>query len=77
MSNEEKILSMLTKMQDDIDSIKETLKQNGILKKPRRATKEQQLAALRGLSTLLNDEEKKALGEYMEEEEARKVALYG
>ena len=70
MSNEEKILSLLTKMQADIDSMKETLK-------PYKPTKEEQLAALRGLTTMLTDEEKFSFGQFMDEQEARKVALYG
>ena len=72
MSNEEKILSMLTKMQDDIDSIKENVET-----KPKPKKKMSSREFFTRLANLLNDEEKKALGEYMEDEEARKVALYG
>ena len=81
MSNEEKILAMLTKMQRDIDALRvevETIKNNELLKvgeksKPKRNTYE----ALMAMSELLTDDEKDALGKYMEEEEARKAALYG
>ncbi len=81
MSNEEKILSMLTKMQSDIDVLRtevETIKNNDLLQatekyKSRRNTYE----ALKAMSELLDDDEKEALGEYMAAEEARKAALYG
>ena len=81
MSNEEKILAMLTKMQGDIDSLRievEAIRNNEILKaaeksKPKHDTYE----ALKAMSELLTQEEKDALGKYMEEEEARKAALYG
>ena len=83
MSNEEKILSMLTKMQNDIDALKaevEVIRNNAGLK----ATEESQArrsrdtyAALEAMANLLDDDEKDALGKYMEAEEARKAALYG
>ncbi len=81
MSNEEKILAMLTKMQSDIDALRvevETIKNNDLLQvtekyKSRRNTYE----ALKAMSELLDDDEKDALGEYMAAEEARKAALYG
>ena len=81
MSNEEKILSMLTKMQSDIDALRvevDAIKNNEILRvveksKPKRNTYE----ALKAMSELLTDDEKDALGKYMEAEEARKAALYG
>ena len=81
MSNEEKILSMLTKMQDDMKKMQadiETLKQNGNNKpKKRKLTSQEQYELFMGLANLLDDDEKEALGKYMEAEEARKVALYG
>ena len=77
MSNEEKILSLLTKMQSDIDSMKtdiKTLKRNDNSQPKKTMT---QREVFMGLANLLNDDEKEALGEYMEAEMARKVALYG
>ncbi|MBQ6006208.1 MAG: hypothetical protein IJL14_08175 [Selenomonadaceae bacterium] len=81
MSNEDKILSMLTKMQSDIDALRtevDAIRNNEILKaaekaKPKRDT----YRALKALSELLTQDEKDALGEYMEAEMARKAALYG
>ena len=83
MSNEEKILSLLTKMQSDIDALRtevDSIKNNAILKaaedsqsKKRKNT----YAALEAMASLLDDDEKDALGKYMEAEMARKVALYG
>jgi len=81
LSNEEKILAMLTKMQSDIDALRneiDDIKNNELLKvaeksKPRYNTYE----ALEAMSELLTDDEKDALGEYMEAEMARKAALYG
>ena len=78
MSNEEKILSMLTKMQADIDALRaevETINRNGN-PQPTKKTMTQREVFM-GLANLLNDDEKEALGKYMEAEEARKVALYG
>ena len=82
MSNEEKILSMLTKMQSDIDALRvdiETIKKNGnsqTLKK-KELTAQEQYDLFMGLANLLDDDEKEALGKYMAAEEARKEALYG
>lgn len=79
MSNEEKILSMLTKMQSDLSATKKLLeKKSGSEKditqsKPKMTQRE----VFMGLANLLNDDEKEALGKYMEAEEARKAALYG
>ena len=81
MSNEEKILSMLTKMQSDIDSLRaeiHTLKQNeNSQPKKRKLSAQEQYDLFMGLANLLDDDEKEALGKYMEAEEARKAALYG
>lgn len=81
MSNEEKILSMLTKMQDDINVLRtdmETVKKNGNeKKKKRKLTAQEQYDLFMGLTKLLDDDEKEALGKYMEAEKARNVALYG
>ena len=77
MSNEEKILSMLTKMQSDIDALRTDIKKlnhnDNLQPKPKMTQRE----VFMGLANLLNDEEKEALGRYMEAEEARKAALYG
>lgn len=83
MSKEEKILSMLTKMQSDLDTLRtevETIKNNPILQvaensqsSKRRTTYE----VLEAMSELLTDDEKDALGKYMDAEMARKAALYG
>lgn len=83
MSNEEKILSMLTKMQSDIDSLRaevDAIRNNKILKVVEKAQSERKAdtyAALEAMAELLTQEEKDALGEYMQAEEARKAALYG
>ena len=76
MSNEEKILSMLTKLQGDIDTIKTRVTElEG--EKPEPKKKMTQREVFTGLANLLNDDEKDALGKYMAAEEARKAALYG
>lgn len=83
MSNEEKILSMLTKMQADIDALRaevDTIRNNAILKVAEQSQSKKRMntyEALEAMSHLLDDDEKDALGEYMEAEMARKVALYG
>ena len=83
MSNEEKILSMLTKMQSDIDALRvevDAIRNNEILQateKPKPKRKMTQREVFMGLANLLDDDEKEALGKYMEAEEARKAALYG
>ena len=82
MSNEEKILSMLTKLQGEFDTMKvelETLKQK---ENPQSAKKEQlsakdRFAMFEAMRNLLTDEEKDELGRYQAAEEARKAALYG
>ncbi|MBQ6297748.1 MAG: hypothetical protein IJK81_08720 [Selenomonadaceae bacterium] len=77
MSNEEKILSMLTKMQGDIDALLndiQTLNHNETFRPKKKMT---QREVFMGLANLLNDDEKEALGKYMTAEEARKAALYG
>lgn len=78
MSNEEKILSMLEKIQADVDTLKTDIaklkageKIND--EKPKMSQRDVWLA----MSKLLDDEEKDALGRYQAEEEARKAALYG
>lgn len=76
MSNEEKILAMLTKMQSDIDALRTEIKAlNGDSHPPKK--KMTQREVFMGLANLLDDDEKEALGEYMAAEEARKAALYG
>ena len=79
MSNEEKILSLLTKMQSDIDTLCAEFKAiNGNSKpKEKEITSQEQYEAFMGLTKLLDNDEKEALGKYMAAEEARKAALYG
>ena len=82
MSNEEKILEALAKLQADVDAIKADAAQQNQTNKTReelerRRTANFQLAILETMANLLTDEEKDALGKYQEAEEARKVALYG
>ena len=81
MSNEEKILAMLTKMQSDIDDLRVEIKalkqgENSQPKKKEISAKEQ-YDVFMAMANLLDDDEKDALGKYMEAEEARKAALYG
>ena len=79
MSNEEKILSLLTKMQSDIDALRTEVEALNGNSQPstKNLTLQEQYDAFMGLTNLLNDEEKDALGEYMAAEEVRKAALYG
>ena len=83
MSNEEKILSMLTQMKSDIDALRaevDAIRNNVILKAAEQSQSKRRIntyEALEAMSNLLDDDEKDALGKYMEAEEARKVALYG
>lgn len=78
MSNEEKILSMLTEMQADMKIMQSDINtiKNGGVKKIRPNAREQ-IAILDAMSSLLTQEEKDALGRYQKAEEARKRALYG
>ena len=78
MSNEEKILQMLSEMQTklevmqtDIDSLKNSAD------KPKPLSPAAQLAIIEAMSNLLTDEDRDALGRYQAEEEVRKAALYG
>ncbi len=78
MSNEEKILQMLSEMQSNIKSLQtevESLKNSTDNPKP--LSPAAQLAIIEAMSNLLTDEDRDALGKYQEEEEARKAALYG
>ena len=77
MSNEDKILSMLTKMQSDIDALRTDIKMLKNYGNSQTKTNMTQREVFMGLANLLNDDEKEALGKYMEAEEARKAALYG
>ena len=82
MTNEEKILAALAKLQADIDAMKaESDNQNKTNKTreelERRRVAANQLAIFEMMANLLTDEEKDALGKYQAEEEARKAALYG
>ena len=80
MSNEEKILSMLTKMQGDMQKMQtdiEALKENGNYQSDNKTISEVQWTILETMRNLLTKEEKDALGKYQEAEEARKAALYG
>lgn len=78
MSNEEKILSKLEKIEADIKIIQSEIE---LLKNDRDRvndpTPEEQLALIEAMSNLLTQEEKDELGRYQEAEEARKRALYG
>lgn len=86
MSNEEKILSMLTKLQSDITEIKKILVPKSQLEQsqPEQSQVEQtqpeqtkrQSDIFTELANLLDDEEKYALGLYQRMEEARKNALF-
>ena len=83
MSNEEKILSMLEKMQNDIDNLRgevETIRNNELLRVVERSQSKKSrntYEVLMAMSELLTQDEKDALGKYMEAEQARKEALYG
>ncbi|MBQ9487136.1 MAG: hypothetical protein IJU91_04945 [Selenomonadaceae bacterium] len=80
MSNEEKILAMLEKMQADIDTLKvgrEKPKVDDNSKVTNDKPKMSGRDAILAMSKLLDDDEKEALGRYQAEEEARKAALYG
>ena len=80
MSNEEKILSMLTKLQADISSMKtdiETIRLNGNSRPKKKLSVEERFAKFDEMANLLTDEDKDALGRYQAAEEARKAALYG
>ena len=83
MSNEEKILFMLTKMQADIDALRteiDTIRDNERLKFVEKSKSQRRIntyEALEAMANLLDDDEKDALGRYQAAEEARKAALYG
>ena len=80
MSNEEKILSMLTQMQSDIKVMQsdiELLKSKSGIEEKKWPSAAEQIAILDAMSALLTQEEKDELGRYQEAEEARKRALYG
>ena len=77
MSNEEKILAMLTKMQSDIDALRNDIQTLNHSETSQPKKKMTQREVFMGLANLLNDDEKDALGKYMAAEEARKAALYG
>jgi len=81
VSDEEKILSMLTKMQSDIDGLRtdvDNIKNNDVLRLTEKyKSKRNTYEALKAMSKLLDDDEKDALGKYMEAEMSRKAALYG
>lgn len=73
MSNEEKILAMLEKIDKDIQGLKSSGNIKSTSDKPKMSGRE----ALLAMSKLLSDEEKDELGRYQAAEEARKAALYG
>lgn len=78
MTNEEKILATLEKLQADVDEIKTELNiKKSKEKEEKKAVAARQLAIFEAMAALLTDEEKDALGRYQEAEEARKAALYG
>ncbi len=70
MSNEEKILSMLTKMQGDVERLKAQPENQQTIS-------DLQWTILEAMRNSITDEEKDALGKYQAAEEARKAALYG
>ena len=70
MSNEEKILAMLTKMQGDIERLKAQPENQQTIS-------DLQWTILEAMRNSITDEEKDALGKYQAAEEARKAALYG
>ena len=80
MSNEEKILSMLTKMQGDIETLKaeiESLKRNGIRQpEQKELTAQEQYDNFIKFTNLLDDDEKESLRRYQAIEEARANALF-
>jgi hypothetical protein len=77
MSNEEKILSMLTKLQSDIADIKQHTIESENEKPAPKKKKLTQREVFMGFANLLDEDERDALGKYMAAEEARKAALYG
>ena len=84
MSNEDKIISLLTSIQKDVETMKvdiDEIKNNGFYQQQemnelKEARIKRQLEALNTLSNLLNDEEKEAFGKFMDAEEERKFAAY-
>ena len=70
MSNEEKILSLLTKMQGDIERLK-------VQPENQQTISDLQWMILEAMRNSITDEEKDALGKYQAAEEARKAVLYG
>lgn len=70
MSNEEKILFLLTKMQGDIEKLKSQPENKNTIANL-------QWTILEAMRNSITDEEKDALGKYQAAEEARKAALYG
>ena len=74
---------MLTQMQGDIDALRadvDAIRNNAILKAAEQSQSKRRMntyEALEAMANLLDDDEKDALGKYMEAEEARKAALYG
>ncbi|MBR4152692.1 MAG: hypothetical protein IKT98_06995 [Selenomonadaceae bacterium] len=70
MSNEEKILSLLTKMQGDIERLK-------VQPENQQTISDLQWTILEAMRNSITDEEKDALGKYQAAEEARKAVLYG
>lgn len=72
MSNEEKILSLLNRIQRDLEEVKTLLERNIPQTKP----KKNPFEIIEAMSQLLDDEEKDSLGRYQRMEEARKDAFF-
>ena len=72
MSNEEKILSLLNRIQRDLEEVKNLLERNIPQTKP----KKNPFEIIEAMSQLLDDEEKDSLGRYQRMEEARKDAFF-
>lgn len=78
MSNEEKILAKLEKMSSDIDILKakvEHLEHSG-RNDEKRPSIDQQLDAIDGLAHMLDADEKKRFGAFMDAEKVRKATAY-
>lgn len=78
MSNEEKILSLLNRIQRDFDKVKTLLKNDTHTEKdiPQTKPKKSRLEGFEAMSQLLDDEERDALGRYQRMEQARKDAFF-
>ena len=78
MSNEEKILEKLEKMSADIDTLKAKVEhlEHCDRHDEKRPSIDQQLDAIDGLAHLLDADEKKRFGAFMDAENVRKATVY-